>query len=411
MPKKDPLLEMEFFTVKLPRAAHSRIGASSAHCWFTCAGSVKMSAGRTGGDTPEAQEGTAAHIVAAGCLHRDQDAWEWTGQKITVEREDGGPPDEFVVDQAMAEDVQVYLGAVRWDFNARMAPEGVTSMFIEETFTLSDIDEDAYGTADCALLCSGEDLLRVYDLKYGEGIIVEVEKNEQAMYYAVGVIERLTARGVVIPYMVELVIVQPRIDHPDGFVRRWRISVDDLSKWAHGTLKKKIAATRAKSPALVVGEHCRFCPGKPVCPAIRGVFDELANGHPAAVKELEDWELAERMERIPAARKFIGCLEDETFTRRSKGRDVPGWKIVHKKANRVWKPGAESAVVAVLGEDAAYTRKFRSPAQVDKLGAAGKALSKEHAYKPKTGLTLAPESDRREAVAPRTVEEVFGDIT
>ncbi len=395
----------KFVTVDLPRAAHSRIGASSAHRWFTCAGSVRMSAGRTGGDTPEAQEGTAAHILAAGCLNRNQDAWEWAGQKITVQREDGGPPDEFVVDQGMSEDVQVYLNAVREDM------PNAAQMFIETGFTLSEIDDDAYGTTDCGLVCLSEDLLRVYDLKYGAGIVVEVEENEQAMYYAVGIIEHLTNEGVTVPSTVELVIVQPRIDHPDGFVRRWRISVDSLGEWAFTTLKKKIADTRAKNPMLVVGEHCRFCPGKPVCPAIRGVFDELANGHPAAVKELEDWELAERMERIPAARKFIGYLEDETFIRRSKGRDVPGWKIVAKKANRVWKEGAEATVVDVIGEDAAYTRKFRSPPQVEKLGKVGKALAKEHAYKPETGLTLAPESDRREAVAPRTVQEVFGDIT
>ena len=402
----------KFVTVDLPRAAHSRIGASSAHRWFTCAGSVKMSAGRTGGDSPEAQEGTAAHILAAGCLNRGQDAWEWTGQKITVLREDGRPPDEFVVDQAMAEDVQVYLDAVRQDLATDIAKgQGTPRIFVEEKFTLSEIDEDAYGTTDCALLCCGEDLMRVYDLKYGEGIVVEVEENEQAMYYAVGIIEWMTNKRYTIPSTVELVIAQPRIDHPDGFVRRWRISVDSLGEWAFTTLKKKIAATRAKAPALVVGEHCRFCPGKPVCPAIRGVFDELANGHPAAVNELEDWELAERMERIPAARKFIGYLEDETFIRRSKGQDVPGWKIVHKKANRVWAEGSEEAVVAVIGEDAAYTRKFRSPSQVEKLGKTGKKLAAEYAYKPETGLTLAPESDRREAVAPRTVEEVFGDIT
>ena len=398
----------KFVTVDLPRPVHSRIGASSARRWFTCAGSVRMSAGRTGGDTPEAQEGTAAHILGAGCLNRGQDAWEWVGQKITVQREDGGLPDEFVVDQAMAEDVQVYLDAVNED----ITNEGENpTLFIEETFTLSNIDEDAYGTADCGLVCLSEDILRVYDLKYGEGIVVEVEDNEQAKYYAVGIIERLVARGVVIPSIVELVIAQPRIDHPDGFVRRWRISVDDLSTWAHGILKEKIAATRAKSPALVVGEHCRFCPGKPVCPAIRGVFDELAAGHPAAVKELDNWELAERMERIPAARKFIGYLEDETFVRMTKCESIPGWKIVDKKANRVWNEGAEAAVVDVIGEDAAYTRKFRSPAQVEKLGKAGKKLAKEYAYKPETGLTLAPESDRRGAVAPRTVQEVFGDIT
>ncbi len=396
-------VEIKSFSVELPRPAHSRVGASSAHRWFVCAGSVRMGAGRTGGDTPEAQEGTAAHMLGSDCLRLDVDAWEFIGNSINVEREDGGPHDVFVVDQDMAEGVQVYLDAVRFD-----QKEG-DLIFVERQFTLSDIDDDAFGTVDCGLVQPS--VLRVYDLKYGEGIIVEVEDNEQAKYYAVGLVEWLVKNGYTPPREVELIIVQPRIDHPDGFVRRWVISLDALAEWAHSTLKKKIADTRAESPRLVVGEHCRFCPGKPVCPAIREVFDGLADGHPVAVKELDNWELAERMERIPAARKFIGYLEDETFSRRCKGRDVPGWKIVQKKANRVWKVGAEASVIEVIGKDAAYTRKFRSPAQVEKLGKVGKGLAKEHAYKPETGLTLAPESDRREAVTPRTVQEVFGDIT
>jgi len=385
------------------RPAHSYIGASSASRWFKCAGSVKMSAGVVSLDTHEAQEGTAAHIVAAGCLNRSQDAWEWIGQVIRVEREDGGKDDEFTVDQEMAENLQVYLDAIRGDWDPDADP-----LFVEAGFTLDDIDEDAYGTVDAAVV--GRDLLRVYDLKFGAGIVVEVEGNEQAMYYTVGLISWLVKRKMVVPPEVELVIAQPRIDHPDGFVRRWRISVDNLAAWAHTTLKQMIADTRADDPPLVVGEHCRFCPGKAKCPEIRDVFDDFVEGHPKELAEMDDWELAERMERVPAARKFIGYLEDETFARRKKGKDVPGWKIVPKKSNRVWKEGAEEVLVDVLGEEAAYTHKLRTPAQVDKLGKKGKTITKEHAYKPDTGLTLAPESDKREAVASRTIEEVFGHI-
>ena len=56
-------------------------------CALAC-GRLGLAEQGSGAGTPsaEAQEGTAAHIVGAGCLNRDQDAWEWMGQKITVQR-------------------------------------------------------------------------------------------------------------------------------------------------------------------------------------------------------------------------------------------------------------------------------------------------------------------------------------
>jgi hypothetical protein len=57
--------------------AHSRFGASGAHRWTECPGSVEAQAGLPDNSGPEAQEGTALHAVAAHCLEHEMDAAEW----------------------------------------------------------------------------------------------------------------------------------------------------------------------------------------------------------------------------------------------------------------------------------------------------------------------------------------------
>jgi hypothetical protein len=89
-------------------AAHSEIGASSMGRWRACPGSRRLirtlPRQKSGKD---ALLGTAAHLLAEGCLARDMPAEAMLGETLTVEGHD------FVVDQEMVDAVQVYLDAVR----------------------------------------------------------------------------------------------------------------------------------------------------------------------------------------------------------------------------------------------------------------------------------------------------------
>jgi hypothetical protein len=92
------------------------------------------------------------------------------------------------------------------------------------------------------------------------------------------------------------------------------------------------------------------------------------------------------------------------------GKNVPGTKLVHKKANRVWKGGAEAVFREQFGDKAVWPTTLKSPAEMEKVNTDAKALVKEFAYTPESGLTLALESDKRSAVPVRTAEQVFGHV-
>jgi hypothetical protein len=63
-----------------------------------------------------------------------------------------------------------------------------------------------------------------------------------------------------------------------------------------------------------------------------------------------------------------------------------------------------------FGEDAFTKPQLRSPAEMEKLGAAAKELVREYAYTPQTGLTVAREDDNRPAVKMESTQQAFGAI-
>ena len=123
---------------------------------------------------------------------------------------------------------------------------------------------------------------------------------------------------------------------------------------------------------------------------------------------LSDKDLGERLARFKPLTFLVKGMEDETYKRCMNGGEVPGFKLVPKRSDRVWKPGSEIALEEAYGDDMYVEQKVASPAMIDKK-AGGKKLTKRYAYKPDTGLTLAPASDKRVAVR-RSADDVFSDV-
>lgn len=408
--------------------AHSKLGASSAKRWMTCSGSVNLIdkfALWGGGGSTYAKEGTAAHGVGEQCLQSVAagediiDAWVFAGEKIEVEGE------TFEVDDEMVAAVQVYIDTICSDLAAEDAENGWPVLEVETPAELIDLHPDLWGTSDAALI--GKTLLRVYDFKYGKGIVVEVEKNEQGMQYAAGVLHRVATKypGVT---DVEIVIVQPRAPHPDGPVRRWRISVEDLGDWVSEELVPAAFATEAPDAPRVAGDHCRFCPAKDRCEAYDAIFDDFETD--LAPGKMSDQDLAKRLESVALVVKYAGQLKDEAFRRLTEGEAGKYLKASHKlvrgKSNRVF-PETVTITVNDKSEtvnveeklkekfgDAIYTEpKIKTPAQIEKLAGVVGAKKKvaEYAFKPDGALTLALASDKRDAVViERDPNVVFADL-
>lgn len=367
--------------------SHSPLGASGAHRWMKCPGSVGLGYGVDDPESDHAALGTAAHHIGAECLKKGVDAWTFMDAPLDIP-----------CDKEMADAVQVYLDTIRrWHPDRHQG-----NSLIERSFYCPDIHKYFYGTADFVYV--GEREVHVWDYKYGAGIVVEVKENPQCMYYACGVLSDLALWDSRVDTVV-LHIVQPRGFHYDGPVRDWSISVDDLHDWLWGTLVP--AMDRALvSRDTVSGEHCRFCPSRLMaCPQLAKDMDELEKlmkefeGKGAA--DLSNDQVARYLDLFDTAKITAKAAEQVAFTRLSAGHEIPGRKLAAKRPNREWKKGAEKHIVKKFGKNAYTEPALKSPAQIDAMPE-GKALTTRYAFKPDTGLTVVKGEDARQEVSPST---------
>ena len=399
--------------IKSEPKAHSILGASSAKRWTHCPGSVRLSVGMPNKSSVYAAEGTAAHELAEKCLRSREPAADYLGS--VIETEDGA----FEVTQEMVDGVQLYVDTVLSDLKA--TPAAVFQ--VESQFSLNWLYDGLFGTND-ALVGEHFGLLRVYDLKYGRGVPVEVEDNEQLKYYALG-----AAYGHDYD-VVELVVVQPRAFHTQGPVRRWRTTIEELTAWGRDVLLPAAQATARADAPLCAGDWCRWCDAKPICPeirkaalqAIQAEFDDDALPVPGKTVSLPD-PLALNAEAIGRTLALLEILEpwmksvkDTAKDMLSQGKPVPGWKLVAgKKGNRRWaKPEAEIAAgLFEVGDEIYEPRKLRSPAQVEKLFPSKKAAKEALEgliEQPEGAPAMVPEHDARPAIQPQAlILEQFND--
>ena len=100
---------------------HAALGASIAHRWMSCPGSVRLAAGIDVPASAYAEEGAAAHMLAEICLKDGIDARVLIGRKVN----------SYAADAEMADGVQVYVDAVR----AELEPGDL--LLVEQHFSLN----------------------------------------------------------------------------------------------------------------------------------------------------------------------------------------------------------------------------------------------------------------------------------
>jgi hypothetical protein len=372
------------------RPAHSPLGASSAERWMTCSGSVALVKSLQlpeETDEPEYRShGTSAHAGAAHCLENKLDAWEIKGQKFA----------KHEIDNDMVDAIQIYLDECN---RLRTLHEGLQTVYIEHAFDAPEFHELFYGTCDFGLVTG--DTLYVRDFKYGAGIAIEPE-TPQIKYYAYGVLRRHPEIK-----QVDLGIVQPRAFYPgDKVIRTITMSADELRDWAEGTLKPAMERTSLDLD-LVPGPHCRFCPAKLGCPVLKSLFEAAATADPDMAIHLTNDDLGRQYPLIEVVKFYVKALEKETLARWLRGSDIPNTKMVHQKANRVYKPEAEEVFKKTIGPEAYTKPALKSPAEMEKISAVAKALVQQNAFTPQTGFTVALATDKRLGVKITSNKEAF----
>jgi hypothetical protein len=394
----------------MPPKAHADLGASKAERWMNCPGSVAMEENLPDFESPYAAEGTAAHALAERCLNKNVRADLYVGTDI----------EGFEVTEEMAEAVQVFVDYV-WSHVTNPADE----LLVEHQFDLSPLNPPGpmYGTSDATVWQPATRHLRVIDYKHGQGVAVDATENAQLMYYAIGAVLELKKE----PVEITVAIVQPRGYHPEGIIREYTFTFQELVQFKRELFK---AAARTQDPGapLAVGAWCRFCKALPTCPKQREnavsvaqtAFDvEPARQFPV-VEQLSDDQLRLALDRASEVKDWLAAVAQFVAGRLERGEVFEGYKLVPKRASRKWID--EDAAQAVLEEelmlpsDELYTKKFVSPAQAEKVikalyPAGARPSLPEGLYEAvSSGYNLAPAHDPRPAQIQPTVAEAFGAV-
>jgi hypothetical protein len=366
--------------------AHAKLAPSAASRWVACPGSIRMSRDIPDRSSSYANEGTAAHELAAHCLTERLDADRFLGCVIDIRASTPSAKfssmvahdglHQFAADDEMVEAVQLYLDTVRSHI-----PVGESELDIEQRLDMTHIHKGIFGTGDTVLYDLDAATLHVFDFKYGKGVAVNPDENPQLLLYGAGAVRRRHNRPL---KKIVLHIVQPRAPHPKGPVRSWETDPLALME-AEDEIAVAAKATDDPNAPLNAGEWCRFCPAAPICPALR------QRSLMAAMAEFS----------LEVIGNWLRAVQEFAHAEAVDGRIPPGFKLVAKRATRRWRDENEmlDALIDYPREELFVEPKVKSPAQIEKLvGKKNFGVLEGIVVRESSGTNLVPEDDPKPAV-------------
>ncbi len=355
---------------------HSKIvGGSTAKRVINCPGSVALSAGVPPKPSNKyADEGTLLHDIIARVLEHSQPPSFYLGTEY-----EGIALTEDLIDRKLAP----ALAALD-----EIDPKHDMVFMAEARVGFGDLIPGVFGSADMLGNLDGRAI--VLDWKFGDGVAVSPEENEQLLFYAAAAMRTPeTAWAFDGVTEVELIIVQP------PHTKRWTTTVERVYQFER-ELIQAVKLAQGPDAALKMGDHCRWCPAKVICPLMTGAVDRAVKTQVAA---LDGATIGAYLDQADLVEQWLSDVRGLAQTMLEAGAQVAGWKLVPKRGTRQWADEQDTAdALAGAGLDRAdiYIEKIVSPAQAEKL------LKKTKQVLPdgltvtvSSGSTLAPESDPR----------------
>ena len=359
-------------------SAHSSIvGGSTAKRVMACPGSVALVQKMPPQPSSKyADTGSLLHNVMAFILELDEKPEDLLGTKYR----------DIVLEQEHL-DNKIYPALALLD---EVDPNREMEYEVESRVYFGDMLPDVFGSTDLIGRIGSRAI--VLDWKFGDGVVVDAEENPQLMFYAACAMRTARTQWAFDGATeVECVIVQP------PFIRRWTTTLQRIERFANDLV---IAVRTALSPdaPLALGDHCKWCAAKPICPLMTGQLERAVK---TAVKELDAHAIADYLAKADLLEEWIKDLRALAFQMAEANQPVPGYKLVAKRSTRQWvnEDEAKAKLLAHLPESEVMESSLISPAQAEKkLKKLKLALPEDTVVALSSGNTLVPDSDPRPAV-------------
>ena len=387
-----------------PKPPRLDLNPSSADRWTTCTASPGFILENwdkipKSTDTVYNQEGTTAHAVAAHLLGLP------LGQTPTA-------PDE-----------QMWLHGWNYHEYVLALRELGSKLLVEQKLPLWYMPARNC-IVDAAVI--NKDNLHIIDYKYGEGIVVSPVRSLQATIYA----QTIGSRMLPFPpddFPVFVHIYQPRGragESGPGHV--WETTWGEIAEIAAEIHQKAIQiqdnfnvfpSSRPENVFAPSDKACQWCPAKGFCTArqqsLAEGFEIIETTQQTMVLSSLTIEQRALIQRHGAAMKsWIEDVQEYNLQQANAGEKLPGFKLVMSRGgNRYWSDPKKAADLLVqdtiLKREEVVEEKTISPSAVEKLIGKGKFTTELSSLiqKPSGSAVLAPEEDKREAIA--DVAEVF----
>lgn len=359
-------------------SAHSSIvGGSTAKRVMACPGSVALVQKMPPQPSSKyADTGSLLHNVMAFILELDEKPEDLLGTKYR----------DIVLEQEHL-DNKIYPALALLD---EVDPNKEMEYEVESRVYFGDMLPDVFGSTDLIGRIGSRAI--VLDWKFGDGVVVDAEENPQLMFYAACAMRTARTQWAFDGATeVECIIVQP------PFIRRWITTLQRIERFANDLV---IAVRTALSPdaPLALGDHCKWCAAKPICPLMTGQLERAVR---SAVKELDARAIADYLAKADLLEEWIKDLRALAFQMAEANQPVPGYKLVAKRSTRQWvnEDEAKAKLLAHLPESEVMESSLISPAQAEKkLKKLKLALPEDSVIALSSGNTLVPDSDPRPAV-------------
>ena len=337
---------------------HAILSPSSAKRWIHCTPSALLAEVAGSKSSVYAEEGTLAHEIAEYALMQYLEGLydPIVDEELPVNDEHLKNP-LFSID--MANYIREYCNFVIGEEYEINIADGESKMFLERKVDIADYAPDSFGSVDVTL--ESHHMIHIIDLKYGAGVKVFADHNEQMMLYALGALKAASSKDIT---NIRMTIAQVRLDHYDTF----EMSKDELLDWAEKVLKPAAKAAIRGKGKQVIGSWCGFCPVKSQCRAQRDAILADFEEKPEPLL-LSDEEIVDLIGKIDTYKSWIESVNKYVYDRAIQGYKWEGYKLVAGRTSRVIKDEAKirQALLNEFLEDEVLNIKLKGIGDLEKL--------------------------------------------